>query len=498
MKNPLDRDDFEIFLEEEVNQHRMYPSDHVWRNIQQEIHGYKKWPALTVITLFVISALVVGTVLIKPQHQTIISVADNAAQKTAEVADKQPIAENAQEHFSSVHITQQTIEKVTADIDITDNLQTAFTSYNNNIPQLLPADYSTVSSPDNFITPNIPAIPVNIASNTGRQAVNKDAGVNTPKNTAPVINWMNMIPNGNLTYDGLVALNIPGVTVKHRSASGSFMFSLFNKLQTSSLNLENNFSEPVHKSFSFKPKSRRFDFSFYATPSISYRKLTFNQGVPGNFYVSGIPYNADYKVDLSRAIRNKPAAGYEVGAALGYKLNDVLTLRGGFQFNMREYDIVAYKQNSDASSFSTFPGAIPGGVDVSNQTSTSINQGDKVVLPNRYYQIAMPLGIDVTGWKSGRLAWGVATSIQPTYIFDKDPFIITSDYKNYVDGSKLVRNWNVNAAFDTYISYATGQFKWQLGPQFRYQLLSTLSGNYPTREHLLDYGIKIGFVKSLP
>jgi hypothetical protein len=60
MKNPLNRDDFEVFLEQEANQHRMYPSDHIWRNIQQEIHGYKKWPALTVITLFVISALVVG------------------------------------------------------------------------------------------------------------------------------------------------------------------------------------------------------------------------------------------------------------------------------------------------------------------------------------------------------------------------------------------------------------------------------------------------------
>jgi hypothetical protein len=110
----------------------------------------------------------------------------------------------------------------------------------------------------------------------------------------------------------------------------------------------------------------------------------------------------------------------------------------------------------------------------------------------------MPLGIDVTAWKRGRFGWGVATSVQPTYTFDKDPFIITSDYKNYIDGSKLVRNWNVNGNIETYISYSTGQFKWQLGPQFRYQFLPTLSGGYPTREHLLDYGLKIGFVKSLP
>ena len=80
---------------------------------------------------------------------------------------------------------------------------------------------------------------------------------------------------------------------------------------------------------------------------------------------------------------------------------------------------------------------------------------------------------------------------------DKEPFIITSNYKNYADGSQLMRNWNLNANAETYIGYKMGSFRWQAGPQFRYQFFPTLSNRYPIKEHLLDYGIKIGFVKTL-
>lgn len=57
------QDEFEQFLQDEVKQHRMYPSDHVWNNIRTELHGYRSWPALTFISVFVITALTLSTVL---------------------------------------------------------------------------------------------------------------------------------------------------------------------------------------------------------------------------------------------------------------------------------------------------------------------------------------------------------------------------------------------------------------------------------------------------
>jgi hypothetical protein len=36
-----------------------------------------------------------------------------------------------------------------------------------------------------------------------------------------------------------------------------------------------------------------------------------------------------------------------------------------------------------------------------------------------------------------------------------------------------------------------------MGPQMRYQLLSSYKEDYPIREHLVDYGFKIGIQKTL-
>ncbi len=48
-----------------------------------------------------------------------------------------------------------------------------------------------------------------------------------------------------------------------------------------------------------------------------------------------------------------------------------------------------------------------------------------------------------------------------------------------------------------FLSYDRGGVKWQVGPQFRYQLLSSYESEYPIREYLMEYGIKIGITKSI-
>jgi hypothetical protein len=112
--------------------------------------------------------------------------------------------------------------------------------------------------------------------------------------------------------------------------------------------------------------------------------------------------------------------------------------------------------------------------------------------------LSLPVGIDWKVWGSGKLSWGLAAFAQPTYVFKKAPFVITPDDKSFADGAKMMRKWNINSSLETYFAYTMGKYKWQIGPQFRYQLLSTFNNSYPIKEHLLDYGIKIGLVRSLP
>ena len=71
MHDSNDRDDFEEYLKDQVSSHRMYPSDRVWQNIRGKVHTPKKWPALSVFTVLIISGLVLGTLLNKPAPDAI-------------------------------------------------------------------------------------------------------------------------------------------------------------------------------------------------------------------------------------------------------------------------------------------------------------------------------------------------------------------------------------------------------------------------------------------
>jgi hypothetical protein len=240
--------------------------------------------------------------------------------------------------------------------------------------------------------------------------------------------------------------------------------------------------------------SSRFDFRFYITPSVSYRRL--DEKTPKANASSGASLESDYRIQPSSAINQSPALGIETGASLGYKLGDKLTLTGGFQFNISQYEINAYLYKDEPTAVTFSDGDNINTVStVSNLRSVSGNT--PLSIKNRYYQLSMPVGLEWQILGDGKLSWGVDASIQPTYTFDKQPLIISSNFKNYADGSAYVRNWNVNASATTFLGYTTGKYQWQIGPQLRYQLLPSLVDRYPNREYLVNYGLRIGMVKQL-
>jgi hypothetical protein len=71
-------------------------------------------------------------------------------------------------------------------------------------------------------------------------------------------------------------------------------------------------------------------------------------------------------------------------------------------------------------------------------------------------------------------------------------YLISSDYKNYTEVPWLTRKWNVATNLETFVSYSTGKMQWQVGPQVRYQLLSSFNSKYPVKENLFDFGLKVG------
>src|ERR1700761_1407687 len=119
------KDELEQYLKQQASEHRMYPSDAVWKNIRRKIHTPKKWPALSVFTIFTISALVIGTVLNKPLPDTVTSNFHFALQSPANIAaeknkteitgKRQPLAD---EHYSAEQLTTNTIIEAVEKIKI--------------------------------------------------------------------------------------------------------------------------------------------------------------------------------------------------------------------------------------------------------------------------------------------------------------------------------------------------------------------------------------------
>jgi hypothetical protein len=92
-----------------------------------------------------------------------------------------------------------------------------------------------------------------------------------------------------------------------------------------------------------------------------------------------------------------------------------------------------------------------------------------------------------------KTSFGIAGTVQPTYILSDRAYLISTDYKNYAEVPSLIRNVNLNTSFETFINYTSrNKTKWQVGPQVRYQVLSSFQNKYPVRENLFDFGLKIG------
>ena len=76
-------------------------------------------------------------------------------------------------------------------------------------------------------------------------------------------------------------------------------------------------------------------------------------------------------------------------------------------------------------------------------------------------------------------------------------YIISTDYKYYTNGESLFRKWNVNSAISANISYKLKNTTLYIGPQVRYQHLPTYVDKYPIKEYRVDYGVKLGIIKSI-
>ncbi|MFL5741710.1 MAG: hypothetical protein ACJ75B_15900 [Flavisolibacter sp.] len=221
----------------------------------------------------------------------------------------------------------------------------------------------------------------------------------------------------------------------------------------------------------YQARNRKLGLQLYFTPTVSYRKLSDN--------------------NIDNMVTHRPDFGFELGMAAKYPVSRNVKLRGGLQLNVSRYAIRTYESRTEVATIRLNSRR---GVNYVN-TITNYNNFSGYQsnwLENFYFQVSAPVGVEVKLRGDDHVQFGIASTLQPTYLLGDRAYLISSDYKNYAQVPNLIRHWNLNTSIETFVSYSTGQLKWQVGPQARYQIFSSYVNKYPVKENLFDFGLKIG------
>lgn len=471
MNDELNTDEFESWLKNQTDKHRMYPSDQLWRNINQQLHGNSRWPALTFGAILTGALVTAALIFLRP---------DKDLFNLPVVADVQP-------HLVTI---------------------TNHTTTESNIPQvdiqaLRPLNTKEVLYSFNYPVKNYPSN--ELQTSTGEVDVlpeNETLELNEPIS----IHSVNATPaiTGNVNKAKLVITEMAAAAPEQPA---TIMEQLVTKEDVEETKINNIVSEsidPTEQTFMVdksqirlpEHKKSRWNIELYGGPSINYRRLTEKR--PYDYH---LPYNSALTTAnrsiVNNVVKQRPSIGFNVGTAIAYALSNRLKIKVGLQFNYRQYTIDAFRSKLERSVLLLnngyiYPDSVYTYSVISNEPGKSA-----LTLNNRFYQLSAPVSVEWTVLKMNNLNFSVASSLQPTYQLNANVYQITSDYKSYVQAPGLLRRWNVNAGAEANANFVAGGLQWQVGPQIRYQMMPTQNGNYSIREHLIDYGVKVGIVKQL-
>ncbi len=239
-------------------------------------------------------------------------------------------------------------------------------------------------------------------------------------------------------------------------------------------------------------------WQIYFTPNTGYRTLH-GSSSNSNYVYNAYSFNTTslFASNVKDAVVHKPGLGFETGAALHFPVSKNLTVKAGLQANYQHYEIVASRGLPEIANygvnnvgFSRQPiNAVSNYINGNNYTSS-------VTLRNQRFMISMPIGLDYKVFGNKLLNFSVASTIQPTYVLNSSAYLISTNLRNYAKAPNLNRRWNINSGLEANVNFQKGNYKWSVGPQFRYQLLNSFTERYPIKENLYDIGVRVGIMKT--
>ncbi|MCR6720540.1 MAG: hypothetical protein NVV59_09640 [Chitinophagaceae bacterium] len=468
MERNFSNSDFERYVQKNADQYRMFPSEKVWNNVHKALHKRRRWYGLGLACLLLLTGTAVTLVMrsypIVKKDGNLTSAQTPAYISNASESDEAIISQptDIRDLTPFEDIDQEVEEAIRAALApqpavLADNRNA--TNFNNSNSEILKAGGGTISA---------------INSRSQEMLLSNRPQPEVQKPQAIIVKMEDYLRNLKAPEDVAVH-EVPAEETKAQDAIVEF----------------NNVPPYTIESVvnSYKPAPKHISWQFFITPTISYRKLSANQDFqasPGG----PLPFPFANLDNVNNAVTHKPDLGFQIGMTGRYPLSKRINLRGGVQLNVNKYDIKAF----------AYPGEVavinlddPNSTTVATWTRYRSQSGYKSNwLKNSYISISVPVGAEVKLFGNKHTNVGIAGTIQPTYVVRDKAYLISTDYKNYAQVPWLIRRVNISTGFEAFVNYGKGKTQWQVGPQVRYQMLSSFQNKYPVKENLFDFGLKIG------
>lgn len=482
MESNYNNRDFERFMKQNADQYRMFPSENVWKGIHNSLHTRRRWHGLGLVLLLLTSATVTWVMLMTPSSKkndsatTVITT-----QKKAEKEQPVIIAPlkidgiKKQVLIASPDNQQRNPFLANPVLEYSDNGQLNIPEFQqHNLEPLATIASANLNLSVNTVTEQIPVSKINPSAS--KVAVEKNGS--TEINVSPAINT---------TIDNFIAkADLPETKGSVEEESSSKEQDIYPMT-----------IESVINSFKSGKKFRKSKWQIFLTPTVTYRELNENKRFINAARTNLTPPSVVYSPDLNSVVTHRPDVGFQLGLSGSHPISKRFSVITGLQFNVSKYDIRAYNSPTEVATIalSTASGGTSTVSTATNYRSVGVNRANLADwLRNLYFSASLPIGIELKLAGKKRTFWGVAGTVQPTYILDDRAWLISTDYKNYAEVPSLTRKWNINTGFETFAGFAVGKTSWRVGPQVRYQTMSSFKKKYPVQEHLFDFGLKMGIM----
>ncbi len=480
MDNKFENRDFEHFLKQNADQYRMFPSEKVWKGINNTLHVRRRWYGVGLALLLLTTAAVTG-IMLNPSSNKQQQVATNSKTLTKNdmqqsntqdivIAPVKPVKTNNKATYSPDNtqknlFAEKTTKKETAtstEISV-DNFSIILKEENNNIEE------SVIPSFTKLNTVERPVI------SEQKQILTKPSKSIAKKNI-PVI-----VINNNP-----VETEIPNVKTDEED------LVLSENISNEKKDIYPMTIESVINSYQYIKPAKKIVWQIYFTPSITYRKLDDNEVFLASAR-STIGTAGSYSFqDVNSVVTHKPDVGLQVGFNAGYPLSKIIKVKAGLQINVSKYNIRASSHTSEIATIAlnTSGGGTNSVSAVTNYRNVGGYKADW--LHNKYISASLPVGAEIKLSGNKKTIIGIGATVEPTYVLGNRAYLLSTDLKNYAEVPSLTRKWNINTGFELFAEYNTGKLDWRIGPQVRYQVFSSFYDKYPIKEHLFDFGIKLG------